>query len=217
MADTTAAANPTRLAFQDFANVIADQAGTQRILVAIVGAPGSGKSTTSEWLAESLRDTHQLDTQVVPMDGFHYDNAILDARDLRPRKGAPETFDVDGLENLLARLAKGDKDVAVPVFEREVDLARASARLIPQHTQVLLIEGNYLLLQADPWSALRQYFDLSAMIDADEVTLRQRLMQRWLDLDYSEESARTKVEGNDMLNAKRVLHESATPDYILTF
>lgn len=214
MADTT---HPTTLPYPQFAPVIAKHAAkTKRLMVAIVGAPGSGKSTTSDLLATALRETFQLDTQVVPMDGFHYDNAILDARGLRPRKGSPETFDVDGLENLLARLAKGDKDVAVPVFDREIDLARASARLIPAETQVLLIEGNYLLLQADNWPSLRQYFNLSATIEADEDTLRQRLMQRWLDLDFSIEAAREKVEGNDMLNAVRVINESAAPDYLLT-
>ncbi len=183
------------------------------MIVAIVGAPGSGKSTLSEAVRQALVSQESLSAEVVPMDGFHYDNAILDAMGARARKGAPHTFDVDGLAALLARLRSAPlSDVAVPVFDREHDVSRASARIIAKQVQVLLVEGNYLLLDQAPWTQLRQHFDLSVKIDAPMSVLQQRLMQRWLDLDLSEATARAKVEGNDLPNARLVEAQSSGAD-----
>ena len=67
---------------------------------------------------------------LMPMDGYHFDNAILVERGLLPRKGAPQTFDVDGLARDLERLRAGGREVIVPVFDRKLDLARAGARAI---------------------------------------------------------------------------------------
>ncbi len=67
---------------------------------------------------------------LVPMDGYHFDDAVLVERGFRPRKGAPQTFDVDGLERDLERIRAGGRDVVVPVFDRSLELARAAARLI---------------------------------------------------------------------------------------
>lgn len=192
------------------------RADSDRCVVAIAGAPGSGKSTVSGLLQTELATQRNLRTQVVPMDGFHFDNAILKQRDLLSRKGAPQTFDVDGLENLLTRLAREPAvEVAVPVFDRENDLSRASARNIASDTRVILVEGNYLLLDAAPWNSLRAYFDLSIMIYSEEPVLRRRLMNRWLDLKFTEDEARQKVEANDLPNAVTVMSQSAQSD--LTF
>ena len=97
--------------------------GHKRLMVAIAGPPGAGKSTVADALAIALN--HRLSdhpAEVVPMDGFHYDNAILDARHLRARKGAPETFDADGFLALIRRLRTEQGDIATPVFDRNVDL-----------------------------------------------------------------------------------------------
>ncbi len=188
---------------EDLAREIASRRWGARMIVAIVGAPGSGKSTLSEAVRQALVSQESLSAEVVPMDGFHYDNAILDAMGARARKGAPHTFDVDGLAALLARLRSQPlSDVAVPVFDRERDVSLASARIIAKHVQVLLVEGNYLLLDQAPWTQLRQHFDVSVKIDAPMSVLEQRLMQRWLDLGLSEAAARAKVEGNDLPNAR---------------
>lgn len=204
---------------EDLAARIALLAAEGRIVVAIVGAPGSGKSTATEALESALVGTHGLTAQTVPMDGFHYDNAILQMRGLIARKGAPETFDVGGLEAALKRLTEPDQpqDVAVPVFDRNIDLARASARLIDRATRVLLVEGNYLLMTEDPWSRLESYFDLSVMIPSDLPLLRARLLQRWRDLDFGEEHAIEKVETNDLPNARRVINESRPADFNLVW
>jgi pantothenate kinase len=74
---------------------------------------------------------------------------------LRPRKGAPDTFDVGGLRHTLLRLKSGEEDhVAVPIFDRQLEIARAGARLIAKATRIIAVEGNYLLLRRAPWSDL---------------------------------------------------------------
>ena len=164
-------------------------------------------------LRSELQNRWKLPTQILPMDGFHLDNAILKKRDLLARKGSPATFDVDGLENILMRLTRAPSvDVVVPVFDREIDLSRGSAREIKAETQVILVEGNYLLLNEKPWTALAVYFNTTVMIHGEEPVLRHRLMKRWLDLDFSEEDARRKVEANDLPNAITVLSQSVQAD-----
>ena len=91
---------------------------------------------------------------LMPMDGYHFDNAILVERGLLPRKGAPQTFDVDGLARDLERLRAGGREVVVPVFDRTLDLARAGARVDPPGAPGGLVEGNYLLLDQPPWGGL---------------------------------------------------------------
>jgi len=140
------------VSLESFAAEISARAVGDRIVVAIVGPAGSGKSTTTAVLETALVDQHALKVQVVPMDGFHYDNAVLEQLGLTKRKGAPETFDVSGLEATLKRLTGPDQieDVTVPVFDRDIDLSRAGARLIGRETSVLLVEGNYLLMGNGP-------------------------------------------------------------------
>ena len=149
------------------------------------------------------------------MDGFHYDNAILDDKRLRPRKGSLETFDVDGLASLLQRLrARPPRDIAIPVFDRTLDMTKASARIIARDVDIVLVEGNYLLLDLSPWDRLRDYFDLTIKIECPRAALEKRLMKRWLDLGMSEKESRAKVEGNDLLNADLIESTSLAADFL---
>lgn len=95
------------------------------------------------------------------MDGFHFDDAVLNARGHRPRKGAPFTFDVLGFEVLLKRIKAREPDIAIPVFDRTMELSRAAADIVDGKAKFDLIEGNYLLLKQPPWNRLRQLFDFS--------------------------------------------------------
>ena len=198
---------------EGLAAAISARKNNDRFMVAVAGPPGSGKTTISGLLQAELEGRYKLSAQVVPMDGFHLDDSILQQRGLLPRKGAPQTFDVDGLNNILMRLTSTPAvDVLVPVFDRERELSRASAREISESVAVIIVEGNYLLLNIMPWSSLRRYFDLSVMIQCTKSVLRRRLMNRWLDLDFSQQAARTKVEENDLPNATTVLSQSVKSD-----
>jgi pantothenate kinase len=186
--------------------------GTGRLVVAIAGAPGAGKSTLAEALCATLCGRHAGLAAVMPMDGYHLDNALLDARGLRARKGSPPTFDVDGLARDLARVRAADRPVIVPVFDRDLDLARAGAREIAAAVPVIVVEGNYLLLDRDPWRGLAPLFDLTVFLRVPEAELERRLVARWLHHGHDPAAARARALGNDIPNARLVASASRPAD-----
>ena len=146
------------------------------------------------------------------MDGFHFDDAVLRARGDLARKGAPHTFDVGGLKSLLARIRRNDEPfIAVPVFDRELEVARAGARIIPRTARHILVEGNYLLLAQNPWRDLA--FDLSVFLPVPLAELERRLSERWSHLAPT--AARAKLTDNDLPNAQLVLSESRRADIFI--
>ena len=182
-----------------------------RKLVAVAGPPGAGKSTVSALLKEELTyEGHAA--VVVPMDGFHLDNRLLDARGLRHRKGAPETFDAAGFLHLVERIERGERGIVYPVFDRPHDIAIAGAAVLPDDPEVIIFEGNYLLLKEEPWSALARHWTHSFWVSAPEAEIHDRLMRRWDGAGLPEEIARQKVEGNDIPNMRFIAAHSRAAD-----
>jgi hypothetical protein len=190
--------------------------GQKRLLIAVAGPPGAGKSTVAEALAENLNIVlGDRPAETVPMDGFHYDNAILDARGWRAKKGAPETFDVDGFLSLVHRLKDETGDIAIPVFDRSADLARGSARIISSHQRLLIVEGNYLLLDRPKWRELFSLFDLTVFLKPTLETIEERLIQRWLGYGFDQQTAEARAKGNDLANARLILSESRSAEIVI--
>jgi pantothenate kinase len=196
------------------AHLLDRAAGRGRFLFAIAGAPGAGKSTLADALLAALELAAPGRAALVPMDGYHFDNAVLIERGLLARKGSPATFDVDGLVRDLARIRAGGQDVAVPVFDRGLDLARAAARVIRAAQPLVLVEGNYLLLERAPWNALAPLFDATLLVRVPEAELRRRLVERWLTHGLGHEAAVNRAEGNDLPNAALVGAESRAADVL---
>jgi len=198
------------------ADALLTEEGATRRIVAIAGSPGSGKSTAAESLKARLNARRPGVADILPMDGYHFDDAVLNARGDRPRKGAPHTFDLDGFRAMLERLrADTGRDVAVPVFDRSIEIARAGGRIVEATTRIILAEGNYLLLDAPGWRDLAPLFDLTVMIEAREELLIERLTERWLGFGYEPEALIEKLEGNDLPNMRLVLQESRLADVAL--
>jgi len=198
----------------ELAGLLAARArGASRLLVAIAGAPGSGKSTVAEGLVAALNAMEQGSAAQVPMDGYHYDNAVLVARGLLPRKGAPETFDAEALAADLARIRTG-AEVAFPVFDRVADLARANAIVVSPDVRIVIVEGNYLLVDRPPWQALADCFDLTVMIETARGELERRLIRRWLDHGMEETAAVARARDNDLVNAAFVARHSRPADFV---
>lgn len=182
--------------------------GHPRFMVAIAGPPASGKSI----LAQDLRKELGEDAIVVPMDGFHFDDIILNARGHRPRKGAPFTFDARGFENLLKRIRAREPEIAIPVFDRSMELSRAGADIVDEKARIILVEGNYLLLKQPPWDGLRRLFDFTIYLKVPKEELERRLIQRWLDHGFDMAYATNWIASNDMPNIEAVIAGSAAAD-----
>ena len=195
--------------------ILAGADGRRRI-IAVAGPPGAGKSTFSDWLVDAIDRRVAGHAAVLPMDGYHFDDMVLNARGHRPRKGAPHTFDVDGFAAMLARLRADDgREIAVPVFDRSIEIARAGARIIGPAARVIVAEGNYLLLDDPAWASLAPLFDLTVMLSVPEEALRQRLTERWVGLGLGGTALEDKMDGNDMPNVRLVLRGSRAPDVVV--
>ena len=185
-----------------------------RRLIAVAGAPGSGKSTTAGHLADELTNRGTR-VAVVPMDGFHLDNRLLDADGTRDRKGAPLTFDAGGLIRLVAALQSQDA-VIYPLFDRSRDIAIAGAGRVETGVETVLIEGNYLLLNTAPWDALAAHWSLTISLAPPRDVLQNRLVQRWLDHGMTLADAKARATGNDMKNADFITANERAADIKLT-
>ena len=192
------------------------QESNRRHIIALAGMPGSGKSTVSNLLVETiLNERPGLNPVVVPMDGFHLDNFVLDQRGLRDRKGSPQTFDAFGYVHALNRIREDRELVWVPLFDRKMDLSRASCVEVSRDNRLVITEGNYLLLAEDPWQKIKGLVNITVLIDVGLATIKNRLIQRWLDLGYTSQQARIKVVENDLENAHYIQENSLSPDYRL--
>jgi pantothenate kinase len=174
----------------------------ERRLLGLVGAPGAGKST----LAQALADRLGAQAQVVPMDGFHLANAELARLGRAQRKGAPDTFDAAGYLALLRRLRMPlpGETVYAPAFRREIEEPIAGAIAVHPDTRLVITEGNYLLLDDGPWAEVAALLDDCWYVDVDDALRRQRLVERHIRFGRNEAEARAWVEHTDEPNARRI-------------
>jgi len=194
------------------AKILERAAAAPRFVVAVAGPPGAGKSTIAEALSMALPEGTAV---VVPMDGFHYDDVILARRGLSSRKGAPETFDCAGFKVLLRRIRAHEPDIAIPVFDRSMELSRAGAAIVAAQMRFIIVEGNYLLLDEAPWSGLAPLFDFSIFLHVPRGELERRLLQRWHEHGRPDDQARAWVASNDMPNVDRVLGQRREADLVI--
>ena len=175
----------------------------ERLVVGLVGAPGSGKSTIAEQLKTDLKAAGVF-AGLVAMDGFHLSNAVLDELGRRNRKGAPDTFDVEGYLATLDRVrADGAPQVFAPAYRRDLHESVAAGSIV-SGTGVVVTEGTYLALETRGWGAARERIDLLIHIDVPEEVLVLRLINRHEEFGKNPLAAGHWVRTVDLPNARLI-------------
>jgi pantothenate kinase len=138
------------------------------------------------------------------MDGFHLAQSELQRLKRTDRKGAPDTFDAAGYVNLVRRLREGTDTVYAPEFRREIEEPIAGAIAVLPQTQLVVTEGNYLLLGDAPWNAVAPLLDACWYVDVDDALRRSRLVARHEQFGRSPRQARDWEASTDEPNARRI-------------
>jgi pantothenate kinase len=189
--------------------IAGDARDRARFVFGLAGPPGSGKSTVAAHLAGALG------AAVVPMDGFHLDNTELDRLRLRDVKGAPETFDAAGFVRLVERLRHAGGPMSAPSFDRLADRTIEGAITIAPDDRIVIVEGNYLLLDRAPWVGLRGLFDRIGYLEVDDAVRIERLVARHVHHGRSHEEALEFVQTSDEANAAVIAATRSFADVLI--
>jgi pantothenate kinase len=188
----------------------------RRAILGIAGPPGAGKSTLARALTAAVCERRPGWAVYVPMDGFHLADVQLARLGLLDRKGAPETFDVDGYAALLHRLRADPDDVVyAPAFERDLEQPIAASIAVAAQAGLIVTEGNYLLVPAAGWSRVRAALDDGWYCEIDDATRVERLIARHIEFGKTPAAAHAWVDRSDEANARLVRASRDRADLIV--
>lgn len=188
-----------------------------RAIVGVAGSPGSGKTTLARSVAHRVNELAGAGTAVhLPMDGFHLANATLDALGRHDRKGAIDTFDGWGFAALLQRvLTETGNPVYAPAFERTVDEPVAGSVAVEPGTRLVVVEGNYLLVDADPWRRIPPLLEESWFVATPEEERMRRLVDRHTRHGRTPEAAAAWARDVDGANAVLIEASRSRADLVV--
>ena len=185
----------------------------RRVLAMLAAPPGAGKSTLACFLEQLCRREGLCEMQTIGMDGFHRRQEELQASftqregkrvSLVEIKGAPVTFDLAALTERVKAVASGAV-CGWPVYDRLLHNPVDNA--VTVRSGVVLLEGNYLLLDENGWRGLSQYADYTVFVSAEEKMLRSRLIERRVKTGVDREDAQRFVDFSDMPNVRLCLEK----------
>lgn len=183
-----------------------EERGRRRIL-GISGAPGAGKTTVVLAVLAAAAVDPRLAGRIahIPMDGYHLPNAELDRLGRRDRKGAPDTFDVDAYAaTLTAARAVPRAGIWAPSFDHRVGEPAPETIEVPEDADLVLTEGNYLLLPDGGWPTVRAQLDEVWFCDLGDAQRRSRLIDRHVLTGRAADEAAAWVDRSDEANARLV-------------
>lgn len=208
-----------------------------RYLVAIAGIPGSGKTTTAEAVVQQLNTDPKIHAALLSMDGFHLSRAELDqlpdSTEAHIRRGAPWTFDVSRFVQFVQHLsiwaektplaAPGSKtwaagnEIRGPAFDHKAKDPVEDGITITPDASIIIIEGNYLLLDEPGWRDLATLVDYRVFVDADLLEARERTAKRHVKagIEKTLEDGYRRVDSNDYLNGVSIQEKLLKPDLIV--
>lgn len=194
------------------------QARKDRVLIALAGMPGSGKTTTATAVAQILGQCSILAT-VISMDGFHYTRAYLDSfpnkEEAHARRGAPFTFDSKRIVEFVRSLSDGTRrEIKAPTFDHAIKDPVEDGLIVNADTEIIILEGNYMLLNTEPWNEIAKLVDEKWIVDVDPAIARERLAKRHLEAGIvdSYEAGLQRADNNDLPNGELILQHLCEPE-----
>ncbi len=192
----------------------------RRIIAFLAAPPAVGKTTLAQFLEQLSRERQDvLEVKAVGMDGFHYPADYLAShsvlRDgevvaMQSIKGAPETFDVGEMQSKIQAVRR--KETMWPVYDRQIHDVVPEAEQVD--AEIILLEGNWLLLKDERWTNVRVFADYSVLIRSEPELLKDRLIQRKVQGGKSRQDAEAFYENSDKHNVERVLQDSGASDEV---
>jgi len=194
-----------------------------RLLIAVAGPPGSGKTTSTTAIAALVNaKTSSSIATVVSMDGFHWPRSYLDKLPNREeayiRRGAPWTFDAESIVALIHQLRTTDAGTYAPTFDHAAKDPVANGLLVPAMSKIVFLEGNYLLVDENPWCKVKELVDMCWLVTVDQEVARLRVARRHVaaGIEKDMESALKRVDRNDTLNGVYIMeHSRASADVLV--
>jgi len=189
----------------------------RRIAIGLAGGPGTGKSTLAAELVTMLNAAHPGSAALVPMDGFHMRHAKLEAMGQVDYKGAPHTFESAGFVTFLRRLKAATDAVSGPGYSRKIEDVVEDAFTVGPEVRVLVVEGNYLLLDDGPWAGVKPLLDYAVFIDVERELVKARLLKRHGEEGlFTAERNRAHIERNDLPNYDLVTRSQDRADVVMS-
>ena len=188
-----------------------------RYFLGITGCPAAGKSMLARKLTDEINFRAGGDLAVVvPMDGFHLPNSILKERGLTKVKGAPKTFDADSFVELINRLHEfPDQRIMCPAYDRKIHEPVENSITIQPGNRLIIVEGNYLLLNRSPWSIIRTKMNEIWYVDTPLKIVKERLLSRHIAGKASIDEAERKLASVDLPNAELIKKTLSFADKIV--
>ncbi|MEJ3404740.1 nucleoside/nucleotide kinase family protein [Rathayibacter sp. YIM 133350] len=188
----------------------------RRVLVGIAGSPGAGKSTVAAAVVGRLNELREAAAVHVPMDGFHLASSTLHRLGAADRKGAIDTFDGWGFLALLDRIRhERGHTVYAPGFDRRIEEPVAAQIAVEPETRFVVVEGNYLLVRAEPWGGVRARLDEAWFCEAPEPERMRRLVERHVAGGRNPDAARAWARDVDGANAAMIAPTRESADLIV--
>lgn len=213
-------------AIDKFNSIQNDTEKPRRIIIAMAGAPGSGKTTVAQNVAALITKERASELSpkvvVVGMDGFHLTRAVLEkmpnSEEAFVRRGAPWTFDAEGVVALVKKCKSGiNETISAPSFDHAVKDPVADGVIIPSGTEIVLFEGLYLLLDTEPWCQISNMADERWFVDVSPEIAKERVAARHVAAGIEPDlaSGRRRVESNDEINGRYINEHSKRRDVVI--
>lgn len=197
------------------ANAVSAAIG-KRVLVGIIGGPGAGKSTLAAKVVKALNFDDVGRAVVVPMDGFHMRQFKLNLLGLEKEKGAPHTFEAEAFADYLKVLKTARKPISGPSYSRKIEDVVLNGSSVATKASILVVEGNYLLLDAPHWRRARDVLDISIFLHVPRDLVRARLLKRHAEYGlFTEERNIAHVDNVDLANFDLVDGSKTRADVII--